>query len=77
MVKIKIEQIKKVMSKNSYTMKQFCEFTGVSKKEMNKILEGELNFKFISLVKLARFFDVPVDWLLDFGITEVQTKFYL
>ena len=65
------------MKKNSYTKRQFCVNVGITEMELNKILSGNLDFKFVSLIKLARFFDVDVEWLLDFGQIKPLPKFYL
>ena len=77
MVKIKSDKIVQFMKDNNYDKKKLCINAGISKRELDKILNNYFSFKFISLVKLARFFDMPVTWLFDFGETEVQTKFYL
>lgn len=77
MVKIKSDKIVQFMKDNNFDTKKFCVVVGLSKRELNKILNNDFRFKFVSLMKLARFFDVNVDWLLDFGKTEDQTKFYL
>ena len=77
MVKIKNDRIWQYIQENNYTLKQFCSLVGVSRRELNKILSGNLNFKFVSLFKLANFFRVPIYWLLDDGKVEVQTEYYL
>ena len=77
MVKIKNDRIWQYIQENNYTLKQFCSLVGVSRRELNKILSGNLNFKFVSLFKLANFFQVPISWLLDDGKVEVQTEYYL
>lgn len=77
MEKIKFEKIWQYIEENNYTLKKFRMYVGISKRELNKILAGDLDFKFVSLIKLAKFLDIPVSWLLDSGETEVQTKFYL
>lgn len=77
MVKIKNDRIWQYIQENNYTLKQFCLLVGVSRRELNKILSGNLNFKFVSLFKLANFFQVPISWLLDDGKVEVQTEYYL
>lgn len=77
MERIKNDKIWKYIQEKNYTLKQFRLLVGVSRRELNKILSGDLNFKFVSLFKLANFFQVPISWLLDSGEVEVQTKFYL
>lgn len=77
MERIKNDKIWKYIQENNYTLKQFCLLVGVSRRELNKILSGNLNFKFVSLFKLANFFQVPISWLLDDGKVEVQTEYYL
>ena len=77
MIKIKTKQIKQYMAKEKYEKKKFCVIVGITEREFDKILNNDLEFKFLSLVKLARFLNVPVDWLLDSGVNEVQTKFYI
>lgn len=77
MVKIKIDKIKEFMRQENYSNKKFANFVGISQRELDKILSGNLEFKFLSLEKLARSLNIPVDWLFDSGETEVQTKFYL
>ena len=77
MVKIKNDRIWQYIQENNYTLKQFCSLVGVSRRELNKILSGNLNFKFVSLFKLANFFQVPISCLLDDGKVEVQTEYYL
>ena len=77
MVKIKIDKIKEYMRQENYSNKKLANFVGISERELDKILSGNLEFKFLSLEKLARFLNIPVDWLFDSGETEVQTKFYL
>ena len=77
MVRIKNDRIWQYIQENNYTLKQFCLLVGISKRELNKILAGSLDFRFVSLFKLANFFKVPISWLLADGEVEVQTKFYL
>lgn len=77
MIKIKSDKIVEFMKENNYDKKKLCTNAGISKRELDKILNNDFDFKFVSLVKLANFFNISVDWLFDFGKTEVQTKFYL
>lgn len=77
MEKIKYEKIWQFIEENNYSLKQLVLHAGISKRELNKILTGRLDFKFVSLVKMAKFLEIPVSWLLDNGEKEVQTKFYL
>lgn len=77
MVKIKVDTIKICMEDENCSKKKFAVIVGITEKELDKILSGDLEFKFLSLEKIARFLGVQVDSLLDFGPTEVQTKFYL
>ncbi len=77
MVKIKSVKIYKIINEKGYTLKKFASVVGITLSELNKILNNDFNFKFISLVKLARYFDVDVDWLLNFGEIKEVTKFYL
>ena len=65
------------MKQENYSNKKFANLVGITDRELNKILNGFMDFKFISLVLIARFINVPLEWLLDFGRTDVQTKFYL
>lgn len=77
MIKIYYEKIQKYLEDSHLSQKQFCELVGISKIELTKILNGEFDFKFSSLIKLANFFNIPLGLLIDFGETDVQTKFYL
>lgn len=77
MVKIYYEKIQKYLEDSHLSQKQFCELVGISKIELTKILNGEFDFKFSSLIKLANFFNIPLGLLIDFGETDVQTEFYL
>ena len=77
MVKIKNDRIWQYIQENNYTLKQFRSLVGLSRRELNKILSGNLNFRFVSLFKLANFFQVPMSWLIDEEDIEVQTKFYV
>ena len=77
MVKVKIQLIKKAMKKYNYTKRQFCVNVGITERELNKILAGDLDFKFVSLIKIARFFNYDVEWLLNFGQIKPLPKFYL
>lgn len=77
MVKIYYEKIQKYLEDSHLSQKQFCELVGISKIELNKIINGEYDFKFSSLIKLANFFNIPLGLLIDFGETDVQTEFYL
>ena len=77
MIKVKSEKLKEYMKKEKYTRKSFSNLVGITERELNKILSGYMDFKFISLVLIARFLEIPVEWLLDSGVPEVQTKFYL
>lgn len=77
MVKIYYEKIKNYLNNSGYSQNQFCELVGISKLELNKIINGEYDFKFSSLIKLANFFKIPLGLLIDFGETDVQTEFYL
>lgn len=77
MIKVKAEKIKQYMAQENYEKKKFCVIVGITERELDKTLDNDLEFKFLSLVKLARFLDIPVEWLLDSGVPEVQTKFYL
>ena len=74
---IKNDRIWQYIQENNYTLKQFCSLVGVSRRELNKILSGSFDFKFVSLFKLANFLKIPVSWLIDEGEIEVQTKFYV
>ena len=77
MEKIKYEKLWQYIEENNYSLKQLGLLVGISKRELNKILSGSLDFKFISLIRLACFLDIPVSWLFDNDEKEVQTKFYL
>ncbi len=77
MIKIYYEKIQKYLEDSHLSQKQFCELVGISKIELTKILNGEFDFKFSSLIKLANFFNIPLGLLIDFGETDIQTKFYL
>jgi len=77
MEKIKCEKIWQYIEENHYDLKYFCLLVGISKRELNKILSGNFDFKFISLVKLARFLDIPVTFLFENNENFTQTKFYL
>ena len=77
MEKIKSSKIWKFIEENDYTLKQFRVKVGISKRELSKILTGRFDFKFSSLIKIASFCDIPVNWLIEDNKKEVQTKFYL
>lgn len=77
MVKVKSNKIKQYIKRSKFTQKQFCELVGITQRELSKILSGEYDFKFSSLIKLANFIQLPVEFLIDFGSVKVQTTFYL
>ena len=77
MEKIKYSKIWQYIEEHNYNLKQFRLDVGISKKEMCKILSGSLEFRFSSLLKIAKFFDVPVSWLFEDEEKKVQTEFYL
>lgn len=77
MVTIKVDKIKEYMRQKEYTNKKFSNIVGITEKELEKILSGDLEFKFLSLEKLARFLDIPINWLFDSDKSEVQTTFYV
>ena len=77
MEKIKYEKIWQYIEMTNCNLKQFRLNVGISKKELYKVLSGSLEFKFSSLVKIAKFLDIPVSWLFDNDENSVQTKFYL
>lgn len=77
MVSIKYDKIFEFMNMKNYSVVDICKFSGVSKREMNKILSGKLDFQFLSLVKLANFLDISVDWLINLDIPLKVNEFYL
>lgn len=77
MVKIKYKQIRKYINLKKFTLKQFCELVGITQRELNKILNGEYDFKFSSLIKISNFIHIPIEELIDFGKIKVQTSFYI
>ena len=77
MVSIKSDKLIEYMQKNNLTSKQFCGLAGISQRELNKILLGKFDFKFISLIKIANFLNISVDWLFKFDENEVMYSFYL
>ena len=64
MVTIKCDKLYEFMKMQGLTIADICKLSGVSKRQMNKILSGKLDFQFLSLVKLANFLEIPVDWLI-------------
>lgn len=77
MVKIKYRQIRRYISLKKFTLKQFCELVGITLRELNKILKGEYDFKFSSLIKISNFIHEPIENLIEFEKVKVQTSFYL
>lgn len=49
------------------TRREFAEETGMSEKAIDHYIHGRRSPNVISLVNLARFFDYPIDKLVDFG----------
>lgn len=77
MIEIKRRKINQYIKKKGYSLEKFSVLTGVSVEELDKILKGDMDFKFISLVLLANFFEVPIEWLIDFKQKPVQTTYSL
>ena len=77
MEKIKFSKIWQYIEEHNYSLKQFRLDVGISKRELWKVLSGSLEFRFSSLMKIAKFFDIPVTWLFEGEEKEVQTSFYL
>ena len=77
MIEIKRRKINQYIKKKNYSLEKFSVLTGVAVDELNKILKGDMDFKFISLILLANYFDVSIDDLIDFKRKPVQTSFYI
>ena len=77
MVSIKGDRLIEYMQKNNLTSKQFCGLAGISQRELSKILLGRFDFRFISLVKIADYLNISIDWLFKFDENEVMNSFYL
>lgn len=76
MVSFRFDKINEYLLVKNYSIGDFCKLTNISKREMKKILSGNLEFKVISLVRLAEFFDIPIDWLFSSEFDEID-RFYL
>lgn len=77
MEKLKYSKIWQYIEEHNYKLKKFRKDVGIYKRELVKVLSGSLEFKFSSLMKIAKFFDIPVTWLFEGEEKEVQTSFYL
>lgn len=76
MITIKTKEISNYIQEKNYSIPQFCEIVGITKTELSKILNGELDFKFSSLLKLSRFFKVPFDWLINNDVKITDSIYY-
>lgn len=77
MIKLKVKTIKDFMKSSKYNKNQFSELVGITRSELDIILKGNLDFKFSSIIKLANFLKIPIEWLFETPNTHVQTSFYL
>ena len=77
MIEIKRKRISQYIKKKGYTLEKFSVLTGVAVDEIDKILKGDMDFKFISLVLIANYFNASVDDLIDFKRKPVQTIYSL
>ena len=70
---LKYENIRKLRTDTGYTQKQIAEVLGVSQNTYSQYEIGVLNYPVDTLVKLADFYDVSVDYLL--GRTDVKEPY--
>ena len=77
MIEIKRNRIKQYLRRKKYSRKKFAGMVGITVRELNKILDGEFDFKFISLILLGNYFSCDIDLLIDFKRKPVQTEYYL
>ena len=70
---LKYENIRKLRTDMGYTQKQIAEVLGVSQNTYSQYEIGVLNYPVDTLVKLADFYGVSVDYLL--GRTDVKEPY--
>ena len=61
---MKFENIRSLRIDNGYTQKQIAQHLGISQNTYSQYEIGVLNYPVDSLVKLADFYNVSVDYLL-------------
>ena len=72
MVSFRFDKINEYLKLKNYSINDFCKLADIPKREMKMILSGKLEFKVILLLKLAKFFDVPIDWLFSSDFDEID-----
>jgi transcriptional regulator with XRE-family HTH domain len=70
---MRFENIRSLRIDNGYTQKQIGEYLGISQNTYSQYEIGVLNYPVDVLIKLADYYNVSVDYLLD--RTKVKTPY--
>ena len=60
---INVEMIRIYLWQNKLTGKEFCEKSGISYSTFSKILNNQRNYRFTSIIQVAKTMNVPVQTL--------------